>query len=299
MRPATFLLTETIVPSPARLLVLLITALTACSPLPVINALVPAETYKAERDIAYGPDPRNRLDVYMPANRPEKAPVIVFFYGGNWNSGSRGDYLFAGEAFASQGFVAVVADYRLYPQVKFPEFIYDSAQAFAWAHKNIAHYGGDPQRMFLAGHSAGAYNAAMLAYNPDYLKGVGIDLSAVKGFIGLAGPYDFLPLTGNLTKEVFGFPDTSPATQPISFVPTKPGARLVPALLLTAPADQIVNPGNSLRMAAKLRAAGGSAREIAYPELDHARMVGALAAPLRKRFGPVLEDIAAWVRQTP
>jgi len=285
---------------PLRLLLLAaFAALTACSPLPVINALVPSDTYKVQRDIAYGERPRNLLDIYMPAAKPEKAPVIVFFYGGNWNSGSRADYLFAGEAFASQGFVTVIADYRLYPEVKFPDFLYDSAQAFAWARKNIASYGGDPQRMFLAGHSAGAYNAAMLAYNPDYLKGVGVELSAVKGFIGLAGPYDFLPLTGNLTKEIFGFPDTSPATQPISFVPPKPGSRLVPALLLTAPEDRIVNPGNSLRMAAKLRAGGGSVKELSYPELDHARMVGALAAPLRKRYGPALQDIGDWVRQTP
>ena len=285
---------------PLRLLLLAaFAALTACSPLPVINALVPSDTYKVQRDIAYGERPRNLLDIYMPAAKPEKAPVIVFFYGGNWNSGSRADYLFAGEAFASQGFVTVIADYRLYPEVKFPDFLYDSAQAFAWARKNIASYGGDPQRMYLAGHSAGAYNAAMLAYNPDYLKGVGVELSAVKGFIGLAGPYDFLPLTGNLTKEIFGFPDTSPATQPISFVPPKPGSRLVPALLLTAPEDRIVNPGNSLRMAAKLRAGGGSVKELSYPELDHARMVGALAAPLRKRYGPALQDIGDWVRQTP
>jgi len=285
---------------PLRLLLLAaFAALTACSPLPVINALVPSGTYKVQRDIAYGEGPRNLLDIYMPAAKPEKAPVIVFFYGGNWNSGSRADYLFAGEAFASQGFVTVIADYRLYPEVKFPDFLYDSAQAFAWARKNIASYGGDPQRMYLAGHSAGAYNAAMLAYNPDYLKGVGVELSAVKGFIGLAGPYDFLPLTGNLTKEIFGFPDTSPATQPISFVPPKPGSRLVPALLLTAPEDRIVNPGNSLRMAAKLRAGGGSVKELSYPELDHARMVGALAAPLRKRYGPALQDIGDWVRQTP
>lgn len=289
-------------PNANRLLVLLLAALTvlgACSPLPVLNALVPSTTYTAERDLAYGPDPRHRLDVYMPAGKPEKAPVIVFFYGGNWNSGARGDYRFAGEAFASQGFVAVVADYRLYPQVKFPDFLYDGARAFAWTRQHIARYGGDPQRLFLAGHSAGAYNAAMLAYNPDYLKGVGIELSAVRGFIGLAGPYDFLPLNGELSKGIFGFPDTSPATQPISFVPAQAGGRLVPALLLTAPQDRVVSPGNSLRMAAKLRAGGGSAKEIAYPELDHARMVGALAAPLRKRYGPVLEDIAAWVRQTP
>ncbi len=250
------------------------------------------------RGIAYGGDPRQQLDVYMPAARPAGAPVILFFYGGNWTDGKRGDYLFAGEAFASQGFVAVVADYRLYPQVKFPEFIADSAAAFAWTRKNIAGYGGDPRRIFVAGHSAGAYNAAMLAYNPAYLKAAGEDVAEVKGFIGLAGPYDFLPLQSQSARAIFGYPDTSPATQPITFVPDAPGVRLPPALLLTAPDDTVVSPGNSVRLAAKLRAAGGTARELSYPGLDHPRLVGALAAPLRKHFGPVLDDIAQFVRQT-
>lgn len=271
----------------------------ACSPLPVINSLVPSDTYKLKSDIAYGTDARQRLDVYMPASGTSGAPVILFLYGGNWTSGARADYRFAGEAFASQGFVAVIADYRLYPRVKFPEFLRDGAAAFAWTRKNIVAYGGDPQRVFVAGHSAGAYNAAMLAYDPAYLAAAGEDTAAVKGFIGLAGPYDFLPLKSETTRAIFGYPDTSPATQPIAFVPAAPGRRLPPALLLTAPDDKVVSPGNSARLAAKLRAAGGMAREISYPDLDHARMVGALAAPLRKHLGPVLEDIARFVRETP
>jgi acetyl esterase/lipase len=271
----------------------------ACSPLPLINSLVPTGTFAAARDLAYGGNARQKLDVYMPLPHVTNAPVILFFYGGNWTSGARGDYMFAGEAFASQGFVAVIADYRLYPEVKFPGFLQDSAEAFAWTRKNIAKYGGDPQRIFVAGHSAGAYNAAMLAYNPAYLQGVGEDAAAVRGFIGLAGPYDFLPLQSASARSIFGYPDTSPATQPISFVPAAPGRRLPPALLLTAPGDTVVSPGNSLRLATKLRAAGGTVRELSYPGLDHPRLVGALAAPLRQRFGPVLGDIAQFVRQAP
>jgi acetyl esterase/lipase len=273
-----------------------------CSPFPIVNALVPSDTYRAVRDIAYGGDARQKLDIYLPTAVPagQAAPVIVFFYGGNWTEGKRGDYLFAGEAFASKGFVALIADYRLYPQVKFPDFIADSAAAFAWTRRNIAGYGGDPRRIFVSGHSAGAYNAAMLAYNPAYLKAAGEDVAEVKGFIGLAGPYDFLPLQSRSARAIFGYPDTSPATQPITFVPDAPGgARPPPALLQTAPDDTVVNPGNSARLAAKLRAAGGAARELSYPGLDHPRLVGALAAPLRKHLGPVLDDIAEFVRQTP
>ena len=279
----------------------------ACAPLMVINGLVPGDTYRAERDIAYGALARQKLDVFMPV-RPAAggagpatggaagAPVIVFFYGGNWNSGARGDYLFAGEAFASQGFVTVLADYRLFPEVKFPDFLHDSARAFAWVEKNITRFGGDPRRIVLAGHSAGAYNAAMLAFDPAYLRAAGADPASVKAFVGLAGPYDFIPMTNAISKQVFGFPDTPPQTQPINFVPGSPGARLPPVLLLTAPDDTTVRPGNSERLAAKLRAAGGEVKEISYSGLDHRRIVGALAAPLRG-LAPVLADVTAFVRQ--
>ena len=274
----------------------------ACSPLPVLNALVPSSTYTAAGNIAYlpGGDPRHQLDIYMPSPRPAGVvPVVVFFYGGNWDSGKRADYRFAGEAFASQGFVAVVADYRLYPEVKYPDFLADCAAAFAWTQVNIGRYGGDPARMFLAGHSSGAYNAAMLAFAPSYLKAAGSEVSAVKGLIGLAGPYDFLPLTGATPQAVFGYPDTSPLTQPINHVANAPGARLPPTLLLTAPGDTVVLPRNSEHLAARLRAAGGLVQEVSYPGLDHPRMVGALAAPLRQYLGPVLDDIAKFIRARP
>lgn len=265
----------------------------ACSPLALINTFTPADTYRAQRDIAYGTLERQRLDVYVPAHRPRDAPVILFFYGGNWNSGAKADYQFVGEAFASRGFVTVLADYRLYPQVRFPDFLRDSARAFAWVHANITNHGGNPARIFLAGHSAGAYNAAMLAFDPAYLDAAGVPPGAVRGLIGLAGPYDFIPLTGDVTKAVFGFPDTPPATQPINFVGAQTGTRLPPVLLLTAPDDTVVKQGNSARLAAKLRGAGGVVKEISYAKLDHRSIAGALAAPLRG-LAPVLDDIVAF-----
>ncbi len=275
---------------PRNLLLALAALLAACSPVGLVNELVPTDTYRLERDLPYGAHERQRLDVYAPTAAAGPAPVVVFLYGGAWRTGSRGDYLFVGEALASRGFVAVVADYRLYPEVRFPDFLADSALAVRWARDNAARFGGDPERLFLMGHSAGAYNAAMLAFDGRYLGASGLDRAAVKGFIGLAGPYDFLPLTSRTLREVFGYPDTSPATQPITFV--APGGP--PVLLIVAARDGVVDPGNSARLARRIRVAGGSVREVSYEQLDHRTLVGALAAPLRG-LAPVLDEVAGFV----
>ena len=264
--------------------------LQGCSPMALINSAVPSSTYQVTTGIRYGAGPRHVLDIYQPSKATVSAPVVVFFYGGNWNSGDRADYLFVGEALASKGYVAVVPDYRLYPQVRYPEFLNDSAHAVQWAFEHSAEWGGDPQRVFLMGHSAGAYNAAMLALNPAYLRAAGADASRVRGLIGLAGPYDFLPLIGDVTKAVFGYPDTARATQPIEYV----SSSSPPALLLTAKNDDLVNPGNSLRLARRLQERRVSAQVIAYPNLGHRTLIGALAAPLRN-WAPVLDDIATFI----
>ncbi len=270
--------------------------LQGCSPLALVNGFTPSSTYVSREDIRYGPHPRHALDVYRPAHLPDNAPVVVFFYGGNWNSGNRADYRFAGEALASKGCVAVLPDYRLYPEVRYPEFLADSALAVRWVFDNIgaAAFGGDSRNVFLMGHSAGAYNAAMLALNPAYLRAAGVEARRLRGLIGLAGPYDFLPITGELTKAVFGFPDTPVTTQPIHFA----SMEAPPALLATGASDDVVNPGNSTRLAARLQAVGAQARVIVYPGVGHAPLVGALAAPLRgvRGFGPVLDDVAAFIQ---
>lgn len=266
--------------------------LAGCSPLRLVNALVPSETYRRTSDLAYGAHARQVLDVYQPAQSSSSAAVVVFFYGGNWNTGSRTDYLFAGEALASIGLVAVLPDYRLYPEVRFPDFLTDCANAVRWTQENIPKYGGDAQRIFLMGHSSGAYNAAMLALDPQLLKTARVDRRRLRGLIGLAGPYDFLPLQSPITKGVFGFPDTPITTQPIHFA-TADGP---PALLVTGSGDHVVDPGNSERLAARLRRNGGAARNIVYPDVGHALLVGALAAPFR-RSAPVLEDVAAFVKE--
>jgi len=181
-------------------------ALAACSPLAIINAGVPNDTYRATTAIAYGSNARARLDVYQPVDPNNSSPVVVFFYGGNWDSGDRRDYRFVGEALASKGIVAVLPDYRLYPEVRYPDFLSDCAQAVRWTIDHIGKYGGDARRLILMGHSAGAYNAAMLALNAQYLRDAGVDSERIAGFVGLAGPYDFLPPRGAITRAVLVVP---------------------------------------------------------------------------------------------
>jgi len=269
----------------------LITLLMACSPLKVLDAFTPSDTFSRTSDLAYGPDPRNKLDIYTPKDAAPDAPVVVFFYGGSWISGSRGDYAFVGEALASRGIVAVLADYRLYPQVHYQELLQDSAQAVGWTHAHIRQYGGDPGKLYVMGHSAGAYNAAMLALDPKWLAAAGTTPSIIKGWIGLAGPYDFLPIEDPEVKPVFYFPDSPPDSQPINHV----SAASPPALLIASADDREVNPQrNTGGMASRLRAQGVSVREVYFSRTSHRTLVGALARPLRS-LAPVLEEVAAFI----
>jgi acetyl esterase/lipase len=266
-------------------------SLLACSPLTAINALSPASGADSTVDLAYGPGARNKLDVYRPANATAASPVVVFFYGGNWTSGQRRDYAFVGRALAARGIVVVIPDYRLYPEVSYPDFLDDSAQAVAWTAKQIGRYGGDPARVFLMGHSAGAYNAAMLALDPRWLGKQGVALSSLRGWIGLAGPYDFLPVSNPTTRPVFHFPDTPTASQPINHA----DASALPALLIAARKDSLVNPArNTGGLAAKLRAHGVPVQEIYYGGVSHTTLVASLASPLRA-LAPTLDAVGQFV----
>ena len=270
---------------------LLLAALAACSATSILNVLSPTGDLDIRRDVAYGSLPRQKLDVYRPREGAGPRPVIVFFYGGSWDSGSRDGYLFVGEALASRGFVAVVPDYRIYPEVVFPGFVEDAATAVAWAKRHAAEIGGDPGRVFVMGYSAGAHLAAMVAFDKQYLAREGLAPSALSGLIGLAGPYDFLPLKSERLKTIFAPEGTIARTQPINFV----SADAPPTLLATGENDTTVSPGNSVRLAAKLREKGVPVTELRYPSLTHYTIVGALAAPLRGDE-PLLDDIERFVR---
>ncbi|MBZ2207971.1 alpha/beta hydrolase [Massilia sp. R798] len=276
-------------------LVLLLGGLAACSPLKALNALSPAGASTATAGVAYGSGPRNKLDIYVPNGGATGAPVVVFFYGGNWNKGERADYAFVGRALASRGIVAVIPDYRLYPEVRYPDFLDDSALAVAWAAREIARYGGDPARLFVMGHSAGAYNAAMVALDESYLAKSGMKTAALRGWIGLAGPYDFLPIVNKDTRPVFHHPNTPPGSQPVNHV----GTTSPPALLIAASSDSLVNPAdNTGRLAAKLRSTGVAVTELYYGGVTHTTLVASMAAPLRG-LAPTLDAVDSFVNETP
>jgi len=264
---------------------------TACSPLKTFDALVPKDggVTLVTRDAAYGGDPRQRIDVYGPAAAHGPLPVIVFFYGGSWNSGTKDGYAFVGRALAAKGFLVAIPDYRVVPQVRYPAFLQDNAAAVRWVIAHAAGYGGDAHRLLLAGHSAGAYNAAMLALDPRWL---GDDRGRVRGLIGLAGPYDFLPLEPGVAQATFGDVSDPASTQPINFV----HAGEPPAFLATGDKDDTVRPSNSDSLGARLTGAGVAVERKRYPAVGHVGLVTAIAVPFRGR-APVLDDMVAFARR--
>ncbi|MGH8028441.1 MAG: alpha/beta hydrolase [Arenimonas sp.] len=229
------------------------------------------------------------LDVYRPEAQPSKTPVVVFFYGGSWRNGSRDDYRFVGQALAQQGLLVLVPDYRKAPEHPFPAFMYDAATAVAWARAHAAEYGGDPSRVFLMGHSAGAQIAALLGTDGRYLAPHGLRPRDLSGIVGLAGPYDFLPLTDPLVMEALGPPSGWRATQPINFV----DGDEPPFLLVQGDADRVVDPGNTPRFATRLRKHGDTVTTTIVPGAGH---VGLLNGFSSRKLSPVLADGVEWIR---
>ncbi|MDE0855626.1 MAG: alpha/beta hydrolase [Nevskia sp.] len=261
----------------AAVLIVALLALAGCSGAQFINAVTPDSGYTQTRDVAFGSHGL-KLDVYAP-DHAAAAPVVVFFYGGSWQAGiskDRSTYKFVGQALAAQGYVVMIPDYRLYPQVKYPDFLYDCAEAVKWAHDNAAGYGGDAGKLVLMGHSAGAYNAAMLALDPDYLRAVGADRGWLRGMVGLAGPYDFLPITDPVLQTIFGPPQQWPQTQPINHVDgTAP-----PLLLMAGNNDDVVYVKNTNNLYARIQSNGGKALRVTYPEMSHVRIVALMSTRL-------------------
>ena len=266
-----------------------------CSPLAVVDGLLPGETgaRRLASDLAFAPGPRRRMDVYGPTTAGDRPrPLLVFTHGGSWASGDKSEYDFVGEAFAAAGFVTVVYNYRLVPEVVFPGFVEDGAAAVAFARRIAPGYGADPDRVILAGHSAGAYTTAMLALDRRFLAEAGVPRRAIRGAVGLAGPYDFLPLDVEATKAAFGAAPDLAATQPVTVV----DRRAPPFFLATGADDDTVKPRNTAALAARLRAVGVPVELRTYPDLGHAGILLALAGPLRGR-APVFEEAVAFGRR--
>lgn len=274
--------------------------LTACSAVDVLNATVPTDTYRSAVDIAYGNHSRQKVDVYLPSQpladkalAAGGAPMVVFFYGGSWSSGNRADYRFVGEALAAQGIVTVLADYRLSPEVRYPVFVQDSALATSWAFDNAEKYGADPARIFVMGHSAGAYNAAMLALDKRWLTAAGLSPGRLAGWIGLAGPYDFLPIGDRKTQVAFEWPGTPADSQALFHA----SSASPPALLLAPTNDSIVNTQRStVGMAQRLKSSGVRVESELYDTVSHVTIVATMASILRSR-APVLERVTGFVNR--
>ncbi len=253
------------------------------SPITLLNGFAgsaPVETAD------YGELNRQVLDVYRPRGAGPH-PVVVFFYGGGWEEGDRGLYRFVGAALAAAGILTVIPDYRVYPEVRFEGFLEDGAAAVRWASDHAAQFGGDREQLVLMGHSAGAHIAGMLALDARWLTHAGLGRNAVRGWIGLAGPYDFNPDTPN-RLAILG-PDRQ-RSQPIGFA----RADAPPALLGTPRTDKVVDPGNATRLAKRIAEVGGLAQVKVYPRTDHASILGAVS-PLLRFLGPVFSDATTFI----
>lgn len=272
-------------------LVLSLFLLSACSAADALNATITREGYDVRRDIAYGPDARQKLDLYIP-HAHANAPMVVFFYGGSWQQGDKDDYRFLGQAFASKGFITAVVDYRIYPSVRFPSFVEDAARATTYLHRHAPEFGGNAHALYVAGHSAGAYMAMMIGADPAYMHQAGGKQQWIQGIIGIAGPYDFLPLTDDTLKHIFATaPDAE--TQPINHIQGK----IAPVFLATGDADDTVDPRNSARVTDKLTRLNSPVEQHVYEDVGHIGIILSLAEGFRSR-APLLEDIARFVQRT-
>lgn len=263
-------------------------------PLGAFALLVPKDPARVvAKDAAYGALPRQRLDAYAPESGSDW-PVVVFVHGGSWASGGKDGYGWAGRALAAQGLLAVVPNYRLGGEGIYPAMVEDTAAAVAWAHANAASLGGDPDRLVVAGHSAGAYNALMVAYAPEFLSAAGASPGIVRAAVNLSGPTDFLPLDTVATRNAFGHvpADALPATQPVNHVsPDDP-----PTLIIHGTADTTVEPRHAHALAGALEEAGVAREVRLYDGVDHRDVVLGLSRPYRSRV-PTLRDVAAFVDQ--
>jgi len=273
------------------LLALVLFAAAGCSGQQLLNSFTPSGGYRYAQGLPYDPARHLTLDVYTPVNA-RREPVVVFFYGGRWTGGAAAEFRFVGQALASRGFVAVLPEYRHYPDARFPAFVQDAARAVRWTQQQIGRYGGDPDKLFVMGHSSGAHLAAMLALDPEFLAEAGGDRAKLRGMIGLAGPYDFLPLTDADLRDMFGPPERYELSQPISYV----DGDNPPLLLLHGEDDTTVRVKNTRNLAAAVQRAGGPVEAVIYPEMSHPWILATLAAPLRSQ-SDVLDRVAEFVRR--
>ena len=252
-------------------------SLAACSPAAApdaLNRVISTRGLKVIPDQRYGPHERNLLDVYAPASA-QGAPTVLFVHGGSWQGGDKAIYRFVGESLARAGYVTGVMNYRLAPQNRYPTYVQDTAAALHWLRDHAGDFGGNPNNLFVVGHSAGAFNAVEAVDNPRWLREAGVPVGAVRGVIGIAGPYayDFRQDSSRVA-----FPEGS---TPDEVMPDRHVRRDAPPhLLLVAANDTTVGPQNALKLEAALKEAGVPVTRTVLPRVNHVTIVAALARPL-------------------
>lgn len=255
--------------------VAIVALLAGCSPLELLNQTSPDRHYERTADVAYGADSRQVLDIYRPAAPLPSAPLVVFFYGGGWRSGDKDNYEFVASSLTEAGITVVIPDYRLYPDVAFPAFVEDAAAAVSWSVRNAERLGVSTNAVFLMGHSAGAHIASLVALDESYLGNESEADVSIRAWIGLSGPYDFLPIEWSYLQEVFPEPNRE-QSQPVNFVtPDAP-----PALLIHGTDDSTVRIDNSLSLLGRLQDKGVASRLESYDGVGHVSVMLALAPPL-------------------
>ena len=257
------------------------------SPAALLNLGVPHAGYRVERDIAYGSHRRQRMDLYLPEGdkRNRDAPGIMFLYGGAFRAGRKSEYRFVGEALTKAGLAVSIPDYRIYPEARFPNFVQDGAMAgAALLERNFASGG-----LFLMGHSAGAYIAAMLGANASYLRACGVAPTSIGGVIALSGRYHNSPLQDAIAAEIFCGPARD-ETRPASFL----AAGRPPYFLAAGARESQTVLMSKTDLAAHLRRTGNAVEEHVYSGIDHAGIIAALT-PRRRAHAPVLKDIVRFV----
>ena len=274
---------------PLRLICLgwLLFLITGCSPLRVVNGLTPDTPGKVEPGISYGIESRQKLDIYWPLNISDKTPVIIFFYGGSWRSGERGDYKFVGQSLSSRGFIVVIPDYRLYPEVRFPGFVEDGARSLAWVHSNISQA---ENGVILIGHSAGAHLSALLALDQKYINSYGLEGTQIKGVVGLAGPYAFDPLTYRKTRPIFSHLDDPDISRPVTHACNSS----LPLLLLHGNEDGLVLPINSKKLHELRENCGLESQLIELNNVGHFDILLGLSSSF-SNLAPVLDPIDTFI----
>ncbi|HRJ44132.1 MAG: alpha/beta hydrolase [Caldilineaceae bacterium] len=232
-----------------------------------------AEYPHLARDVQYSPRFGMGLDVYSPA-QGENHPVLIFIHGGGWDKYDRKLFTPVGQKFVEMGIVVVIPDYTLHPDAGYKQMTQEMAAATAWTLENIAQYGGDPSRVVIAGHSAGAHLAGLVATDEVWLNFEGHTNQELCGFIGLSGVYD-IPAQMVFERSTGG---TAPVMTAVmggeaNFAVASPSSYLFPStpqtLLVHGALDDTVPLSISENFQRKLDAAGIPNRLVVYPDKGH------------------------------